>query len=66
MTARAKPRLRRFRGVWHCESVDGRGEILQASGATVREAYAHWRFADRLYSTNPLFERLFGTAKRTT
>jgi hypothetical protein len=71
MTARIKPRLRLFRGVWHCESVDGCGEILRAKGATVREAYGHWRFADwrfadRIHSTSPLFERLFGKAKRNT
>ena len=71
MTARIKPRLRLFRGVWHCESVDGCGEIVRAKGATVREAYGHWRFADwrfadRIHSTSPLFERLFGKAKRNT
>ncbi len=66
MTARIKPRLRLFRGVWHCESVDGCGEILRAKGATVREAYGHWRFADRIHSIGPLFERLFGKAKRNT
>ena len=66
MTARIKPRLRLFRGVWNCESVDGCGKILQAKGATVREAYGYWRFADRIHSIGPPFERLFGKAKRKT
>ena len=65
MTALAKPRLRKFCGVWHCESVDETGQILQAKGSTASEAYSHWRFSDRIYRTNPLFGRMFGKAKRT-
>ena len=63
---RLKPRLQRVAGIWYCESVDARGELLRAKGATVREAFGNWRFADRIFGTNPLFVRLPEKAKRNS
>jgi len=65
-TVKTKPHLWCRSGIWHCQSVDGLGKILQSNGATALEACRYWDERKRIRPPNPMWESEFVLLKRGT